>query len=400
MAMTADVRRKEWIEFAVATGLWGASDMCLFDIGASGGIHKRWSVFGTRLTAVGFDPLVSEVNRLNSLETRPKVHYEAAIVGCDDYDALFPPAVRHDELASRFNQPFHRSSAVAAHRVLQQDYVRDVFNTGAPVEYSERAITIDGYLSLSPHLQPDFLKIDTDGSDYQVLLGADRLLRSGVLGISVEGQFHGAVHDHANHFSNIDRFLRERGFSLFDLAPFRYSRRALPAPFATNVPAHTTSGQVNWGKARYFRDLGYASYERMFGVAPTRERLLKLCCLFVYHRLDDCAAELLVEREELKTLPERARLLDLLTPQLFGDETYEAYIARFNANPSPWLPAKFDGVANRREVEARPDNAAHEKIALLKSRLGELKRENRTLRQRLRKRDDAAVLKRKKNPAM
>jgi len=29
-----------------------------------------------------------------------------------------------------------------------------------------------------------------------------------------------------------------------------------------------------------------------------------------------------------------------------------------------------------------------------------LKRENRTLRQRLRKRDDAAVLKRKKNPAM
>src|SRR5690606_20933333 len=102
----------------------------------------------------------------------------------------------------------------------------------------------------------------------------------------VEAQLHGAVHDYANTFSNIDRYLRARGFTLFDLEIYRYSRAALPAPVAIRVPAQTIAGQVHWGEAVYFRDLAHPGYEAMFGIDSTRERLVKLCALFATFGLE------------------------------------------------------------------------------------------------------------------
>jgi FkbM family methyltransferase len=360
------VSRQTVIDLVVDGGLWGDSDLCLLDVGASGGIHKRWSLLGSRLTAVGFDPLVAEVDRLNRLETRPKVRYEASRVSCHDYDSLFPPSIRNDPAASRFNQPFHRSSAAQTHAILKRDYVQEVFNSGATLEYSSRTITLDDYVASLPQLRPDFLKVDTDGSDYPVLLGASRLIESGtLLGLAVETQFHGAVHDFANCFCNIDRFLRQRGFSLFDLPPQRYSRVALPAPFVSSIPAQTMSGQVGFAEAVYFRDLAAPSYERMFGFAPTRERVLKLLCLFVLHGFNDCAAELLVTSDALAGEPARGAILDALTPRIFGDRSYEAFIARFNAAPLSWPRVRSSPGAQcgerRRTVTNRAAPAARER---------------------------------------
>ena len=367
--------RDGFINAVVANHLWGDSDIYLVDVGASGGIQPRWGVFGNRLTAVGFDPLVDEVERLNRLETRDKVRYEAGYVGCTGYDALFPPAVRHDAIASRFNQPFVRSSAFEAHRILKKDYERGAFSLSADAAYSSRTITLDEYFTAAGGPRPDFLKIDTDGDDFAVLLGATHMIDSGaLLGMSIEVQFHGAVHEYANTFSNVDRFLRVRGFSLFDLSTVRYSRAALPTPFVGRTLAHTVSGQVNCGQALYFRDLGHDIYERTFAITPTKERLLKLCCLFVLYGLDDCAAELLVSSEALKVLPQRAALLDILTPRSFNDPDYETYVARFNANPSAWLPS------NARIVSSS-DTTAQEN-ARLRARVSELKTRIRELKQR------------------
>ena len=84
----------------------------------------------------------------------------------------------------------------------------------------------------------DFLKIDTDGGDYQVLLGARELLSAApVLGVAIEAHFTGLVHEESNTFRNVDRILALAGFSLFDLELYRYSRAALPKPFVYRLPA-------------------------------------------------------------------------------------------------------------------------------------------------------------------
>src|SRR5205823_1092351 len=126
-------------------------------------------------------------------------------------------------------------------------YAREYYNAGAEIEHATKRIALDEYFTSDDAGRIDFIKVDTDGHDYEVLRGCDEILRSGrVLGLAVEAQFHGPVSRDANLFSNIDAYLRSRGFGLFDLEVYRYSRAALPAAFVAGIPANTPTGQVSW----------------------------------------------------------------------------------------------------------------------------------------------------------
>jgi Methyltransferase FkbM domain len=107
------------------------------------------------------------------------------------------------------------------------------------VLYAKRKVSLDSFFDERPDVAVDFIKVDTDGGDYEVLCGAERILdRHMVLGLLVEVQFHGISHLHSNLFANIDRLLREHGFSLFDLDVYHYTRGVLlwqRAPGAASV---------------------------------------------------------------------------------------------------------------------------------------------------------------------
>jgi FkbM family methyltransferase len=371
--------------------LGGEWPFLLLDVGCSGGLDQRWSAFGDRLRAVGFDPLIAEVDRLNAVNTNQGVRFEAAFVGCHDFDSLFPPSLRKDNVAARNNQPFPRSSAFAAQRRLRTSYVQQQFNAGAPVQWSARRITLDDYLDPGEYGRVDFVKIDTDGHDIEVVLGADKILSAGgALGLMVESQFHGAVHEFENTFANIDRLLRRQGFTLFDLVPYRYSRAELPAPFAWDIAAQTTTGQVLWGEAVYLRDLGSRDYDRMWpGYEITPERVMKLACLFDLFDLPDCAAELIVNRGTGLAAADREELLDALVGGEPG--SYAAHVASFEADYTSFFRSRVhakekqerkavDGEASEvvRQLQARNDELRErlkdrrDKIAKLKTRVDEL----------------------------
>jgi hypothetical protein len=78
----------------------------LVDVGASGGIAAQWYAFGRDLVAVGFDPLVAEVDRLNRANTHSGIRYYSAYVGYGQYDRLFPAGLRGQKVKTRDNQPF------------------------------------------------------------------------------------------------------------------------------------------------------------------------------------------------------------------------------------------------------------------------------------------------------
>ena len=321
--------------------LWGGSPFVLLDVGSSGGIEHRWQAFGDRLEAVGFDPLVAEVERLNAANTHPGVRYEAAVVTCRDFDRLFPTALRNDRVASRNDEPFPRVSAAAAQDRLRNSYIQEQYNAGAPVALTTRSVTLDEYVPADRRAQVDFVKIDTDGHDIEVILGANAIMSAGgILGLYVETQFHGATHEFANTFSNIDRILRCHGFTLFDLSTYRYSRAHLPAPFVSDMAAQTTSGQVLWADALYLRDLGSTDYERMWpGYEVTSERVMKLACLFDLFELPDCAAELLVTRGQFLNAHQRGELLDTLATGEPG--SYAAHVAAFDADFTAFYPSRL-----------------------------------------------------------
>jgi FkbM family methyltransferase len=336
---------------------WGDSPLFLLDVGCSGGIESRWRPFGNRLRAVGFDPLIAEVDRLNAANTHPGIRYEAAFVTSRDYDQLFPPELRNDAVASRNNQPFERSSAAAALRRMPVSFIQQVFNAGAPVALTDRTITLDEYVPAEEHSRVDFVKIDTDGHDIEVILGAQKILSAGgVIGLTIEAQFHGATHEYANLFSNIDRIVRQQGFSLFDLQSHRYSRAELPAPFVNDMPAQTMSGQMFWGEALYFRDLAAKEYERMWPYEITAERVMKLACLFELFELPDCAAELLLNRADFIDAETREGLLDLLVSGAPG--SYRAYVAAFDEDYTQFYPSRIADSpvlsSGERSIEQQP----------------------------------------------
>jgi FkbM family methyltransferase len=374
--------------------LWGDSDFFLIDVGASGGIERHWSVFGDRLRAVAFEPLVAEVQRLQARAAGTKVRYEAAFVTCRDFDDLFPPELRNSRIRSKNNDPFQRVSAVRAQELMRMNYTEHVFNAGAPAVYADRRVVLDDFIPGADLPSVDFIKIDTDGHDFEVLLGADALLRSGgVLGMSIEAQLHGAVHDHANTFANIDRFMRGHGFSLFDLELYRYSRSALPAPFVYDIPAQTTTGQVLWGEAVYFRDLASADYEQMWTYDLSRERVLKLASLFELFGMPDCAAELLVSRRALVG-GATENLLDALAAP--GEETPGAYqkcIAAFERDPQALYRSRRlapDAASMTQAATADEDERAAmvEELERLRGRVSRLKEKTADLLDRVKRRDE------------
>ncbi len=371
--------------------LWGGRPLFLLDVGASGGVDSRWNVFASRLRGIGFDPLVAEIDRLNATETRPGVRYEAVLVGCPGFDDLFPPALRNDRVTSKNNDPFPRVSASAAQRRLQTSYVQEVFNAGAALVLSERTISLDEFVAPSEYEAVDFIKIDTDGHDIEVLLGAERLMSAGgALGVMVEAQFHGSTHDYANTFANIDRLMRRRGFTLFDVATNRYSRAALPAPFEFDLAAQTVSGQVLWGDAVYFRDLADPRYDGMWRYELTPERVLKLACLFEQFDVPDCAAELLLNRGGFLDRLQREALLDLLVTGESG--AYRRHLAIFDDDFRSFYRSRVEGSAPAEGPPApvNPAAAEHRDERELDSRgarLKALKAKNARLTERLRLRD-------------
>lgn len=373
--------------------LWGERPFVLIDVGCSGGI-QGWEILGDRLSAVGFDPLIAEIDRLNTENRQPGTRYEAAFITCASYDQLFAPGLREDRIRSKNNDPFSRSSTAAAMARMPTSYVQEVFNAGAPVALTNRRLELDEYVSdPNERAHVDFVKVDTDGHDIEVLLGARGIFASGgVLGLNVEVQFHGAVHDFANTFSNIDRLLRGYGFTLFELQPYRYSRKALPAPFVYDLAAQTTSGQMLWGEALYFRDLAAPEYEQMWAVDITPERVMKLACLFDIFDLPDCAAELIQSRGTFLAPDTRQYMLDALasgTPGSYAslvhsfEEDYKHFYPSqlqppVLSSPPPATPAPSD------ELSEHPALAhAISEIAGLSDHLAQVKRRNAKLRARV-----------------
>jgi len=368
--------------------LWGESPFFLLDVGCSGGIERQWHRFGEHLRAVGFDPLVAEVERLNSSNTHPGITYEAAFVTCRNYAGLCPPELQRDRIASKNDDPFPRVSAVAAQSRSDVPYVQQVFNAGAPVVMSERRVVLDDYVNPSEHAHVDFVKVDTDGHDIEAVLGAEAIMTAGgILGLHVEVQLHGAIHPYANTFANIDRFLRQQGFTLFGLTTYQYSRKELPAPFVFDLAAQTTSGQVVWGDALYCRDLGSPDYDRMWPYAITSERVLKLACLFDIFDLPDCAAELLLNRGVFLEPGVRGTLLDLLATGEPG--SYAAHMAEFERDFKAFYPSRLrrrdspPAVGNGRQVEKGEPSV---KLRQLRERVASLSEKNASLRERLKAR--------------
>lgn len=299
----------------------------LLDVGSSGGISHKWDIFGKDFCGYGFDPLVNECNRLNRLKKHPRFEYIANFVvsGIPEVDA---------ENSNEGDYWFNRSSTAK----LQKDYIKKIFNHGQELVYTKENVTLDQFCASRKIEKVDFVKIDTDGFDYKVLRGGENLFsQESTLGALVECNYSGAPGPYANCFRNIEGFLAEKGYRVFDMDVNRYSKRHLPAIFQYKLDAQTILGQASWGDVLFLRDF-VEMKEKGYNISP--HSLLKMACIMEKFNLPDCAAELLQTfKKELSPFIDHQKSLDLLAQDMGLFKNYECHIAAFNSKSKVFYQA-------------------------------------------------------------
>ena len=307
-----------------------------FDVGCSGGIDEAWHIFEDKLIAYGFDPVVDEIKRLNREKKSEQYHYIDAFVVGDSIKTMaavdFWPRlamVISNEIAEK-KKNLHSSFKKALE-----------YNIWQKLETTENKIYLPDFIKQN-QLTPNFIKIDVDGPDFDILASIEETLQKPeVLGVCMEVNYNGGHTDDVNTFHNVDRFLRKIGFQLFDFTKRKYSLAALPAPYVITIPAQSSHGRPLQGDAVYFKDL--IEMEKLGQIEVTTDIVLKQASLFSLFNQKDSCAELLLHFKDL--LPKGFNLdaiLNQLVQELeiedFKNLSYKDVIKLFNKDHKIFYP--------------------------------------------------------------
>jgi FkbM family methyltransferase len=195
----------------------------LVDIGASDGIEEKWEELKDFCHFITFDPDpraqipktgLSHQNFPIGLWSKKdkKILY---LKKFSKASTIYPT---NDEFLSSFlNFECHKNVGTSE---IKLDSLENVLNKGP---------------------FPDFIKIDAEGADLEILKGAEKFISSSCLGLQVEVSF---VERHKNSafFSDIEIFLRSFGFSLMDLKSEKWIR-------TNNVFGINSRAQIIWADA-------------------------------------------------------------------------------------------------------------------------------------------------------
>jgi FkbM family methyltransferase len=280
LAFNPDPLFTRWI---VAEGLL-REDFVVVDVGVLGGENPRWHLLGDHLAVYGFDAFKEAVDALAAEPGRSsRYRYRWCAIGDEDGERDFF-VVPHDPTQSSFYQPGDSRHA-----------------DGRP-SYEARRVpvrSLDSLLAAGEIEAPDFLKVDVEGFEKYVFLGASRCLSERLLAIETETNFNASPPYPDTHFGFLQQCVLPHGFLLsdlnFDRPPRATFGNALRARGLPQLPEQQVSrpGTVN---VLFCRDLIAEAGGVQFGMpqrAPrSADEIIKAMIICELHRLNDVAFDI------------------------------------------------------------------------------------------------------------
>lgn len=327
--------------------LFEADPIVIVDIGARGGFNSEWSAIRKGSRIFCFEADKAECERLMATAPSNVTYIPHALAGKPG------PAVLYEtKLAA--STGLYKTDMTYFGRLLNRD------NGVVVAEHRVEATTLDVALQEFGIDSVDFIKLDAEGAELDILRGAAQLIDvSPVVGVLSEIRYQQEING-SPAFGDFDCYMRQTGLRLYGLCAFNQSHVALPYPSIGDyrLPsgerffAYTTRGQIQDGDAIYFRDLLIDANRAIFDAA-TPVKILKLAVLYEIYCLNDCAAELIfAAREKLAPVVDCERLLNLLASGIAGRElTYQDYVGQFFTPGSELSGTRSSGNARDRDLE-------------------------------------------------
>lgn len=240
------------------------------DVGAAYGTDTRWIPIENYSRFVTFEP---DVRSQDYTKTSKTVTFAT---GLSDHQT---------------EQPLYLTKLPAASSLypLNGEHLRNFANYewhevvgSMPIQLD----TLDNCLAQQPELQTDFLKIDVEGADLDVLKGGVNTLTNSILGLQIEVSFI-ERHKGAPFFSETDEFLREHHFNLFILAREHWIRN-------NKVYGVNSNPQLIWADAVYLLSKNQF-IERIKLVKPEERTglLTKFLVILLAYGIHDYAIEII-----------------------------------------------------------------------------------------------------------
>ncbi len=239
----------------------------LVDIGSSGGIAPQWESV-RNLTVVEFEPderaplrpLRSDIKRVvlrTPLWERAGV-LDFHLTAKQQASSLFLP---NQEIFDRYPSP----ERVATQRTMQI-----------------KVDTLANQLNDAGIDRVDFIKLDAQGAELNILRGSEDLPLRSVVGLEIEVEFLPLYHGQPL-FGDVDEYVRSLGYELFELRPtqWKYAEGA----------GMKSRGQLAFADALYFRTFDSMDWND----ADAARKLLAFIRIAELHERADFAAHLIAQ---------------------------------------------------------------------------------------------------------
>ena len=261
------------------------------DIGARWGGQRPWNNFpGDCLVYYGFDADAEECNRLNSANKNASVKYLPAALS--DGEAVADLHLTVEEGCSSLYEPNYK--------VLDRYFLKENWRVKKKIKLQTTTLS---NIFREHSIKPDFIKIDTQGAELNILRGAADFLDS-ALGLELEVEFQ-EMYVGQPLFSDVDSFVRGKGFELFDLNRYWANNSALKKDALNR-------GQIVFGDAVYFRSRD-SFYALEMSPEQRKEKLLKMVLIFSLYGFFDSAADYISHKSSPFSVDERAVLVKALS---------------------------------------------------------------------------------------
>jgi FkbM family methyltransferase len=221
----------------------------IIDLGARGGLNFDIRKFNSEVQVFAIELDLNECARLNELEK----------INPDSRTRYFPIALS----STNETRNFHLTRDPACSSIYPPiEHLADRFKELDCIKLTSVEsldfITLDNWADTNGIGHVDFLKLDTQGSELDILLGSPKTLSKTSL-VEIEVEF-SPIYEGQPLFADVDTFMRAHGFVLWNLGNLvHYSVNEGSEILSNLVTFHNSKkfdlpspgGQLYWGHALY-----------------------------------------------------------------------------------------------------------------------------------------------------